>query len=86
LAKDGAAASGLGLSRLWPYAAQILRGLHELHQRGVVMADLRPANLLLDDELGELVLSDFGRSTVISTAAGVDSMESAVGQGMPHYM
>ena len=38
--------------------------LHELHAADIVMEDLKPANVLLDDEDGRIkaVLTDFGIS------------------------
>ena len=38
--------------------------LHELHAADIVMEDLKPANVLLDDEDGRIkaVLTDFGVS------------------------
>ncbi|XP_008142130.2 rhodopsin kinase GRK1 [Eptesicus fuscus] len=41
------------------YAAQILSGLEHLHQRGIVYRDLKPENVLLDDE-GNIRISDLG--------------------------
>ncbi|XP_036171796.1 rhodopsin kinase GRK1 [Myotis myotis] len=41
------------------YVAQILSGLEHLHQRGIVYRDLKPENVLLDDE-GNIRISDLG--------------------------
>lgn len=44
----------------------------ELHRLGVTAADLKPDNVLIDDELGDAVIADFGISSVVtcSIAAG----------------
>lgn len=49
------------------YGKQLCAALIELHEQGIVMADLKPANFLLDD-LDNLVVSDFGISTLQDTA------------------
>jgi serine/threonine-protein kinase len=67
------------------YATQSLGALHELHSLGVVMADLKPQNLLLDADLDELVVTDFGISKILSDTVGSFTGTTMV-QGTPHYM
>ncbi|KAJ7086177.1 kinase-like domain-containing protein [Mycena belliarum] len=45
------------------YAAQLVLALQRLHQRGILHADLKPSNLLRDAK-GNLLIIDFGISTV----------------------
>ncbi|WIA21428.1 hypothetical protein OEZ85_000642 [Tetradesmus obliquus] len=54
------------------YSSDIAKGLVELHRLGVTAADLKPDNVLIDDELGDAVIADFGISSVVtcSIAAG----------------
>jgi len=63
-------------------AAQLGRGLDELHNRGVLHRDVKPSNILLDGA-GGAALSDFG------LARAADSTRlTAEGQilGTPHYL
>lgn len=74
----------------------IAKGLVELHKLGVMVADLKPDNVLLDEELGDAVIADFGISSVVSgtlalkrngAAAGGPHHASSGGlRGTPHYM
>jgi serine/threonine protein kinase len=45
-------------------SAYVLHGLEELHAAGVVVLDLKPANVLLADQ-GRAVLADFGLARVM---------------------
>ncbi|KAJ7499571.1 kinase-like domain-containing protein [Mycena latifolia] len=45
------------------YAAQLVLALHELHRRGVLHADIKPDNLLLDVDRN-LMIIDYGLATV----------------------
>jgi serine/threonine-protein kinase len=72
----------LGIGETVELAAQLGRGLDELHERGVLHRDVKPSNVLLD-ATGSAALSDFG------LALGTDSTRhTAEGQilGTPHYI
>jgi serine/threonine protein kinase len=72
----------LGIDETVELAAQLGRGLDELHGRGVLHRDVKPSNVLLDGT-GMAALSDFG------LALATDSTRhTAEGQilGTPHYI
>jgi serine/threonine protein kinase len=72
----------LGIDGTLDLAAQLGRGLDELHRRGIVHRDVKPSNVLLDAS-GTAALSDFG------LARAADSTRlTAEGQilGTPHYL
>jgi serine/threonine protein kinase len=72
----------LGIDETVELAAQLGRGLDELHRRGVLHRDVKPSNVLLDGT-GMAALSDFG------LALATDSTRhTAEGQilGTPHYI
>lgn len=59
----------LQLGRAMAVATNILRGLAHLHSAGIIMLDLKPGNVLVQDD-GSAVLTDFGISKVISNTLG----------------
>ncbi len=58
--------------------------LGHAHQRGIVHRDIKPANIMIDEH-GRTMLTDFGISKAVESAA---SSLTATGQvvGTPHYM
>lgn len=74
--------SGLPLADVKKYGTQICKGLAELHEQGIILQDLKPANVLVDD-LDNAVLTDFGLASVIDKEGGHVITPS---KGTPSYM
>ena len=71
------------------FGCDIAKGLVELHKLGVMCADLKPDNVLIDEDVGDAVISDFGISSVVTGTLG--SRRSGAGssgalRGTPNYM
>ena len=67
------------------YSQQILRGLVSLHENGVAVLDLKPANLLFDDH-DDLVIADFGISSIAIMTMTVAATNHGGGAGTAPYM
>jgi tRNA A-37 threonylcarbamoyl transferase component Bud32 len=63
---------------------QALEGLQYAHRRGVLHRDLKPHNLLLNDE-GDVKVSDFGLLKQVQPAAAMLTPHAAI-LGTPYYM
>ena len=63
---------------------QILEGLVQLHAANIVIRDLKPKNVLMD-ERGQLVISDFGLAAML-TSTLVSASSAGGGGGTPGYM
>jgi protein kinase-like protein/PEGA domain-containing protein len=76
-----------------PFVTQVLRdaaaALAHAHANGVVHRDVKPANIMLEDD-DRVVLSDFGISKVSTTSSSATTAARLTDLGMvvgtPHYM
>ena len=61
----------LGWQRAARYVADVGEGLLEVHARGIVHRDVKPANILWEPRRDEAILTDFGVGARLSDPAGV---------------
>jgi eukaryotic-like serine/threonine-protein kinase len=75
--QDGSAwVKPLGHEEVLAFVVQILEGLVQLHAEGIAIRDLKPRNLLLDEN-EELIIADYG----IATGGGSTAQSTTQGGG-----
>ncbi len=82
ISRKGALPVGVSLR----IAKQICQGLEAAHQQGVVHRDIKPQNMLILPETGEVKIMDFGiaRVTTVDGVSGLTTAGSVL--GTPDYM
>jgi serine/threonine-protein kinase len=83
LRSKGALPLGVGLR----IAKQMCQGLEAAHQQGVVHRDIKPQNILILPETGDLKIMDFGIARVSEMEAGASGLTTAgTVMGTPDYI
>jgi WD40 repeat protein len=80
---DRIAGGGLTPRHAAGVASRIARALHFAHQRGILHCDVKPGNVLFDNE-GRPHLGDFGLASQLDPVGAVSRLDAAV--GTPVYM
>jgi len=81
--KDALAHGRLPLSEVARVIEQVASGLDYAHRRGVIHRDVKPANIMIDDE-GAVYLTDFGIAKVLEGSSNMTKTGSTI--GTPTYM
>jgi basic membrane protein A and related proteins len=87
--KGGTLKDRVGKPMPFQDAAKVLlpisRALSYAHQQGVLHRDVKPANILIDEE-GDPLLSDFGIAKILESNQATQLTGTGVGIGTPEYM
>jgi serine/threonine-protein kinase len=73
----------LEINEILRIGKQAAEGLAAAHAQGLVHRDIKPANILLEDDVGRVLLTDFGLARAVDDAT---MTRSGVIAGTPQYM
>ncbi|NGZ05438.1 MAG: serine/threonine protein kinase [Magnetococcales bacterium] len=73
------------LPQIWTFLHQLLSGLAYIHSNNYIHADIKPANLLIDDA-GKIRISDFGAAHVKSSTTTLKPITGTHGYMPPEQL
>lgn len=73
----------LSVEEVLRIAKQTAAGLSAAHEQGLVHRDVKPANILMEENVDRVLLSDFGLARAVDDAS---MTRTGVVAGTPHYM
>lgn len=73
----------LGVQQILRIGIQAASGLAAAHEQGIVHRDVKPANILLEEGVERVLLTDFGLARTVDDAS---LTHTGVVAGTPHYM
>src|SRR5678816_930655 len=76
----------LPLARALAIADQILRGLHVVHEAGIVHRDIKPANIRLTNNADRVKIIDFGIAKSMRSEAAQTETDTGQVIGTPQFM
>ena len=75
---------GIGMDRARRLLVELADALDHAHRQGVIHRDVKPENVLIDDESGRAMLTDFGISKAAGPVPGITDTGALL--GTPAYM
>ena len=72
-------------TELWRFIGNVAAGLAYLHERDIIHQDIKPDNILIDDN-GSFLISDFGISTKARSTLRRSMLADSTGAGTMAYM